>query len=131
MDRKNNQQLKSFFFSPGCLVVVAMLLLSLVENFSACKKIFLTHSDILLWPHSIWPRIRVAQCAMALRVMVQLHLGWPWDGHGSVHREHPQRVALPSVTAPAPAKPWQAASAMLPALSQTRWPKKYAKKNAS
>ena len=47
-----------------------MLLLSLVEkNFSACEKFFLTHSDILLWPQSIWLRVRVAQCAMALRVM--------------------------------------------------------------
>ena len=53
------------------------------KNFSACEKFFLTHSDILLWPHSIWLRVRVAQCAMALRVMVQSHLGWPWECHRS------------------------------------------------
>ena len=54
----------------GCLVAVAMLLLSLMEkNFSACEKFFLAHSDLLLWPQSIWLRVRVAQCAMALRVM--------------------------------------------------------------
>ena len=53
------------------------------ENFSACEKFFLTHSDTLLWPHSIWLRVRVAQCAMALRVMVQSHVGWPWECHRS------------------------------------------------
>ena len=73
---------KVFF---GCLVALAMLLLSLAEkkNYSACEKFFLTHSGILLWPHSIRLRVRVAQCAMALRVMVQSHLGWPWEYHKS------------------------------------------------
>ena len=79
---KTLQPLKSFFV--GCLVALATLLWSLAEekNFSACDKVFfLTHSDILLWPHSIWLWVRVAQCAMALRVMVQSHLGWPWECH--------------------------------------------------
>ena len=87
------------------------------KNFSACEQFFSHTFRHIAVPHSIWLRVRVAQCAMALRVMVQ-HLGWPWDGHGSVHREHPQRgsrglKALPSVTAPALAKPWHA-SAKLP-----------------
>ena len=86
MVRKNFSEAEKF---SGCLVAVVFF--SLVEkNFSACV-FFLTHSDILRWPHSIWLRVGVAQCAMALRVMVQSLLGWPWDGHGSVHREHPQR----------------------------------------
>ena len=38
---------------------------------------------MLLWPHSIWLRVRVAQCSMALHVMVQSHLGWPWECHKS------------------------------------------------
>ena len=49
------------------------------KNCSACENFFLTHLDILLWPHSIWLRVRVAQCAMALRVMVKSHLRWPWE----------------------------------------------------
>ena len=53
------------------------------KNFSACEKFFLTHSDILLRPHSIWLRVRVAQCPMALHVMVQSHLGWSWECHKS------------------------------------------------
>ena len=51
------------------------------KNFSASEMFFLTHSNILLWPHSTWLRVRVAQCAM--RVMVQSHLGWPWECHRS------------------------------------------------
>ena len=74
MVRKNFSEAEQFFL--GCLMALAMLL-------SACEKYFLTHSDVLLWPHSIWLRVRVAQCAMALRVMVQSHLGWPWECYKS------------------------------------------------
>jgi hypothetical protein len=52
------------------------------------KKLFslrfffkITHS-IQLWPHGIWLKVRVAQL-MALRVLVQSHLGWPWECHKS------------------------------------------------
>ena len=53
------------------------------KNFWACEKFFLTHSDKLPRPEGTWLRVRVAQCAMALRVMVQSHLGWPWECHRS------------------------------------------------
>ena len=34
-------------------------------------------------PRCTWLRVREVQCAMALRVMVQSHLGWPWECHRS------------------------------------------------
>ena len=34
------------------------------KTFQPAKSFFFTHSDILLWPHSIWLRVRVAQCAI-------------------------------------------------------------------
>ena len=58
------------------------------KNFSACEKFFLTHSDILLWPHSIWLRIRVAQCPMACDGAVTK--GWPWESsHLILPSAHP------------------------------------------
>ena len=69
------------------------------KDFSACEKFFLTHSDILLWPHSIWLRVRVAQCAMALRVMVQSHVGWPWEYQKKLYMRDINKFEIDAVMA--------------------------------
>ena len=53
------------------------------KNFSACEEFSFTHSDILLWPRSTWLRVRLAQCALALHVVVQSGCSHTCDGHVS------------------------------------------------
>ena len=115
MVRKNFSEAEKF---SGCLVAVAFL--SLVEkDFSAC--VFFSHIQTyccgptafgwgLGWLNAPW--------------LCEWWCSHTWDGHGMVMG----LKALPSVTAPALAKPWHASS-MLPGPQLMLRPKKYAKKN--
>ena len=53
-------------------------------------------------------------------VTLGMAMGWSWE---CPQGTSPKGVALPSVTAPAPPKPWQAASAMLPSPQPNAVPK--------
>ena len=77
----------------GCLAAVAFL--SLVEkNFSACVFFSHTFRHIAVAPQHLaegWSGSMRHGFASDGAVTLGMAMGWPWDGHGSVHREHPQR----------------------------------------
>ena len=77
---KKSQPLKSFVWL-SCRTGNASLKSGREKTFQPAKVF--SHTFRQLWPHSIWLRVRVAQCPMALHVMVQSHLGWPWECHKS------------------------------------------------
>ena len=77
---KTFQLLKSFFW---VFLSHWHFFEALQRKLFSLRKVFPHTFRHIAVPHSIWLRVRVAQCAMALRVMVQSHVGWPWECHRS------------------------------------------------